>query len=170
MKKIIFLGLVFLLTGFGCTQTNQNIKTYKDAAGGYTFNYPTTNWSMKFEYTEPGGPNNPDDGITQAAFNDKSVVLFHPVKDQADSPQSATQLIADLKFPGSSVIGTKSFSRSGLIEVTTKKKLIEYTWIVMQLPNHSSYLVMEITDMFKQPYPEGFEAGVEMILNTVREL
>lgn len=171
MKKYFILAFLVPLFGFGCVtqNSNPNVKTHKDTAGGYAFEYPTMNWAMKYEYADADAKNKVDDGITQAAFNNTSVILFHPVKD-AKNAEDAAATIANLKYPDSRVIAQRGLARPELTEVTTKKGTIEYDWIVLPLPNHSSYLVLEITETIKQPYPEGLEAGVEMIINTVREL
>lgn len=170
MKKLLAICSFIILVGVGCSDGESTFRKYKDEAAGYTFNYPTSGWSTKFEYTEPGAPNNPDDGITQMAFNGVPVLLFHPLRDQANNAKEAVEFISNLKFPGSIVLSEKQSSWPGMIEIMTKKGLIEYDWLVLPMPNRSGYLIIEINEVFKQPYPTGLESGIEMIFGSIRGL
>lgn len=169
MKNLLILSCALLLFGFGCTSVDPNVKTYKDTTIGYSFEYPAANWSVDFKYAEPGAKIKVDDGIPQAMFGTSSIVLFHPVKD-AQSVEDAALLISNLKYPGSKVVTQRAVARPELIEVTTKKGTVEYDWLVLTLKKNGGYVVLEVSDSFKSPYPEGLEAGVEMIINTVKEI
>lgn len=169
MKKLLSICAISLaFLGAGCEKTVPNYITFEARTPGYTFQYPKEHWSV-IGLELPEG--NPDNGMPHAAYDNQPVLVFNPVNKNADLTQPNPVLtIAQIKYPGSTIISSQPFTNPDQTITVTKYGMQEHTWISFEIPKESTTVVAEVRNPIKPPYPPGYEEGVEMILKTMRPL